>query len=938
MRPEPIPPERWQKIEQLYHAALEREAERRAAFLAEACAGDEALHREVSSLIFAHDQAGDFIEASPDQVAREMLDAPWAQSMAGRRIGRYQLLSLLGAGGMGRVWRAKDTLLNREVAIKILPGHLAQDAEALARFKTEARAVATLSHPNILAIYDFGTEQGVTFAVMELLAGETLRSRLARSALGWHKAVEYGVTLADGLAAAHAKGIIHRDLKPENVFLTEDGQVKILDFGLARVKSRVSANEMDSTSMGSAVSQPGMVLGTVGYMSPEQLRGERAEVPSDIFSFGCVLYEMVTGRRVFARATAPETMAAILKDDPPGLAEAGQIVPSVLEQLIERCVEKQAERRYQSASELALDLRSISDGSRRAKSSLARFVVGFPRAVWVSAVLLAALAAALWWQPWHKPEQSVQRLISTFPGAHSAASFSPDGSMIAFLMNDGDGVPQIWVKNLAQGDPIQVTFDPGGAGPPRWSPNNDQIIFGRGPSVWSVPPLGGPLRILIDSGVNPSFSWDGSQIVFEKAGGTWAAASQRALEIWTANADGGNQRKVEGVVPGTFTTLGPTFSPDGFLIAYCAANGPTGDIWRIPSRGGEPRQLTFDKTSAGTPVWRPDGRRIIFSSGRRGSRTLWEVPVNGGEPRPVLVSAGEDTDPEISRDGRKMIYTTTRNLFTLTVLDLVTEQKRELREVRMSMGAPAFSPAGDKIAFNMLINEDERHLFTVDVDTGNLTQVTKGEGERNGVARWSRDGSALYFLQDRPTLSFRRIPLRGGPSVEVVRGWTLGGQWLVHLDPQEKVIAHSQNENGSITGTFLREIATGKETLLRKLMYEPQWSKDGKFILGTELNSGSAWFGAIVICSVSTVECRKIASGGNLPKWSHDGTRVYFSRPKGWNRDLFSVSIDGTDERLVAELKPLSPYGQFWDVSLKGEVAYVQFKPGKPELWMMDLK
>src|SRR5262245_41458992 len=434
MRSEAMPPERWQRIERLYHDALEREAGQRAAFVAEACAGDETLRREVSSLISAHDQAGDFIEAPPDKIAQQILTAEWERSMAGRRLGRYQLLSLLGAGGMGKVWRAKDTLLNREVAIKILPGHLAQSAEALARFKAEARAVATLSHPNILSIYDFGTEQGVTFAVMELLAGETLRCRLARSALGWHKAVDYGVTLADGLAAAHVKGIIHRDLKPENIFLTESGQAKILDFGLARVKRVVSTQEVVSTSIMPFVSQPGTVLGTVGYMSPEQVRGEEADAPSDIFSFGCVLYEMVTGRRAFARATAPETMAALLKDDPPRLPLAGQNVPSGLEQLIVRCLEKQAQRRYQSASELAVDLRVCLSGSGRAKSQLVGFVVGFRRAAWASALLLVALAAALWWQPWQKPEQSVQRLISTFPGEHSAASFYPVGRLFAMLM------------------------------------------------------------------------------------------------------------------------------------------------------------------------------------------------------------------------------------------------------------------------------------------------------------------------------------------------------------------------------------------------------------------------------------------------------------------------------------------------------------------------
>ncbi len=657
-------------------------------------------------LIASSEQAGRFLESSPGDMAADWLAESQARAMVGRSLGPYRLISLLGVGGMGQVYRALDTRLDREVAVKVLATHLAQDAGAVARFKTEARAVAALSHPNILAIHDFGTEQGVTFAVMELLAGETLRSCLARSALGWRKAVEYGMTLADGLAAAHTRGIIHRDLKPENIFLTEDGQVKILDFGLARIKRVVSAQTAVSTSVMPVVTQPGVVLGTVGYMSPEQVRGEEAEAPSDIFSFGCVLYEMVTGGRAFARATAAETMAAILKDDPPRLAEAGQSIPPALEQSIGRCLEKQAEKRYQSGSELALNLRATVGGIGGAKGLPSRFVVGFRRAAWVSALLLAALVAALWWQPWQKPQQPVQQLISTFPGAHTAASFSPDGSMIALMMQDGAGVPQIWIKNLAQGDPIQVTFDPGGAGPPRWSPKNDQIIFSRGrgwQSILSVPPLGGRLRILIDrghnrdgtrhpeGGRNPSFSWDGSRIVFERAG-----------ELWIANADGSNQHKVEGLVPGNDRSgsLGPTFSPDGSLIAYFHSTlGPVGEIWVISSQGGKPRQLTFDNDLCATPVWTADGRHIIFSSSRRGSQTLWKVPVGGGEPQPVLVSAGEDTNPEVSRDGTRLIYTTARNHYALTVLDPATQQKRELREVRADMAGPVFSPAGDKIAF-----------------------------------------------------------------------------------------------------------------------------------------------------------------------------------------------------------------------------------------------
>ncbi len=363
MQIEPMPPERWERIEHLYHATLEREPDRRAPFLAETCAGDEALRWEVESLVAAHDRAGDLIEAPPIEVAAQLMTERRVRSLVGGELGPYRLVALLGAGGMGEIYRAQDTRLDREVAVKVLPAHLAQDAEALARFKREAKAVAALSHPNILAIHDVGTERGFQFAVMELLEGETLRSHLACSALSWQEALEIGLAVAEGLTAAHAKGIIHRDLKPENLFLTRDGQVKILDFGIARMQPLLSPEGVSSAAALAETTGPGMLMGTVGYMSPEQVRSDRAEAPSDIFSLGCVLYEMLTGQRAFARQTAAETMVAILRDEPPPLAAGSQEVALELERVIRHCLEKRPEERFQSASDLAFDLRRILSGS-----------------------------------------------------------------------------------------------------------------------------------------------------------------------------------------------------------------------------------------------------------------------------------------------------------------------------------------------------------------------------------------------------------------------------------------------------------------------------------------------------------------------------------------------------------------------------------------------
>src|SRR5881296_3227294 len=279
---------------------------------------------------------------------------------SGTRLGPYEILAPLGAGGMGEVYRARDTRLDREVAIKVLPEHLAKDPQALARFEREAKAVAALSHPNILALYDVGAHQGVSYAVTELLEGETLRTRLAQSPIPWRKVVEIGTAVAEGLAAAHSKGIIHRDLKPENIFLTSDGRVKILDFGLARWKPKPSA---PADAAASTETEAGTVMGTVGYMSPEQIRGIAADAPSDIFSLGCVLYEMVTGRRAFARSTAPETMSAILNEDPSNLADSGKEIPPDLQWIIHHCLEKNAEQRFQSARDLAFALRAVSGSS-----------------------------------------------------------------------------------------------------------------------------------------------------------------------------------------------------------------------------------------------------------------------------------------------------------------------------------------------------------------------------------------------------------------------------------------------------------------------------------------------------------------------------------------------------------------------------------------------
>ncbi len=314
---------------------------------------------------------------------------------AGDRLGPYEILAPLGAGGMGEVYRARDSRLGREVAVKVLPEHLADSPEALERFEREGKAVAALSHPNILVLFDAGVQDGVRYAVTELLEGETLRERLNRGPLSWRKTIELGMEVAEGLAAAHSKDIIHRDIKPDNIFLTTGGHIKILDFGLARREQEESSED----AVTRAETQPGVVMGSSGYMSPEQVRGEKAGAPSDIFSLGCVLYEAVSGRRAFPGKSAGDTMAAILKDDPSAIADTGVQVPAELERVIDRCLAKNPAQRFHSAHDLAFALRGMLSGtSEKPAAAVGRPGVRFRVLAIAAAVVILAAAGLVYWR------------------------------------------------------------------------------------------------------------------------------------------------------------------------------------------------------------------------------------------------------------------------------------------------------------------------------------------------------------------------------------------------------------------------------------------------------------------------------------------------------------------------------------------------------------
>ena len=378
-------PERWQQVKRVLENVLERAPSERAFFLAQACDGDQALRQEVESLLATDEQGRSSFLQSP----------PSLRLVRGMRLGDYEIQSLLGAGGMGEVYRARDSRLRRDVAIKVLPAFVASDPERLRRFEQEATAAAALNHPNILAVYQMGIYDGTPYLVSELLEGETLREQMKRGPMAVHRVMDYSIQIARGLAVAHEKGIVHRDLKPENLVVTRDGRVKILDFGLAKLMHPQPGSEHSASTFGGET-EPGVVMGTVGYMAPEQVRGQPADHRADIFALGAILYEMLAGKRAFQKPTSPETMTAILNEDPPEISQVASNLPPALQRVVHRCLEKNPEQRFQSASDLAFGLETLSDPRGSAHlAPAAKAETGGRKRLILSAGIAAALLLGL---------------------------------------------------------------------------------------------------------------------------------------------------------------------------------------------------------------------------------------------------------------------------------------------------------------------------------------------------------------------------------------------------------------------------------------------------------------------------------------------------------------------------------------------------------------
>jgi eukaryotic-like serine/threonine-protein kinase len=491
-----------------------------------------------------------------------------------KQLGPYEILSLLGAGGMGEVYRARDTRLNREVAIKVLPASFAQDSDRLRRFEQEARATSALNHPNILTVHDIGNHEGSLYLVSELLEGEVLRAQLNDVPLPARQAFEYAQQIMRGLSAAHEKGIVHRDLKPENLFVTKDGRVKILDFGLAKLRPPQPGVVDTGAPTQKRLTHPGVVMGTVGYMSPEQVRGQETDHRSDIFAFGVILYEMLSGQRAFRGASAVEVMNAILKEEPAELGETNAKISPQVEKLVRRCLEKKPERRFQTASDLgfALEASAASSGlSEISGGGLATSAGSLAHSGWrergwmIAAVALALIALALGVAFFNRASSDAHAVRLAFVppenlafdnGLDDSVIVSPDGQKLAFTGRSADGKRQLWVRPIGATE-AQALPDTEDAQNPFWSPDSRSIGFGARGKLKTIELAGGRPQTLCDATMFRGGSWSRDGVIL--------FAPRPSTGLFQIPATGGEPRQATSTGPaqGEGVHVYPRFLPDG---------------------------------------------------------------------------------------------------------------------------------------------------------------------------------------------------------------------------------------------------------------------------------------------------------------------------------------------------------------------------------------
>jgi Tol biopolymer transport system component len=851
---------------------------------------------------------------------------------AGDQLGPYEIAGFVGAGGMGEVYRARDPRLNRDVAIKVLHASVAADPERLRRFTAEAQAVAALNHPNVLTIYEVGTQGEHPFIATELLEGATLRATLEAGALPLSKAIDYARQTAAGLAAAHAKGVAHRDIKPENLFLTNDGRIKILDFGLA--KTYTASQQATTEAALQTGTSPGTVMGTVGYMSPEQVRARPTDHRTDIFSLGVVLYEMLAGQRPFGGESAVETMNAILSADPPEIEPSGHPLPPALLGIVRHCLEKNPDERFQSARDLSFALQSLSgpSGSMASRAGSGAQVVPATlvepararRTAWIPLAVVALVAAgvgaalALWQARPAAPVPEMWRVrrLTNDSGVTQNPAISRDGKLVAYV-SDRNGNTDLWVQQVDGGDPVQLTRDTGICRYPAFSPDGSRVLVTCGTDravVYVVPTLGGPPRRIGD-GEWARFSPDGSQISYVTALG--AGVSPSTISIAATNG-GAAPRHVKSAK--TFISP-PVWHPDGKNLIVANVSGEREFDWFVVSADsgaatptGAGDRLRAANLGVGRDLSVTEGG-ILFAAGSLDSTNIYRMPFDAGfaraigNPLPIINGAGFSASPTSAADGHRVAFAVganpTTNIWRAPVDAKTGEVSGPPSRVTDGLAIslfPSLSSDGRRLAYRGgSLNTPEIRVRDLVANTD--VRIAGADGVSYIVL--SPDGATVAFADEQsPSGTIYTVPATGGVPRKICDACGRPVSWLP--DRSKLLIDFAGPKSRDI---HILDVATGRSTPLLKhpefRLTMPRLSPDGRTLVFSESREGRVRKIHLAPFSGEPVpesQWSLIVDGTEFdrqPTWSPSGDTVYFQSDRDGTRCIWAQRVDTSTRKAV---------------------------------------
>jgi len=842
----------------------------------------------------------------------------------GTRLGTYEIVAPLGAGGMGEVYRARDPRLDREVAIKVLHAAVADNADRLQRFELEARAAGSLNHPNLVTIFEFGTHEGAPFIAMELLDGETLRDRLGNahahsgdttatgssksSSISQRRAIEWASQIAQGLAAAHEKGLVHRDLKPENIFITRDNRAKILDFGLAKLMAP-GDDDVNDDLTAKRNTAPGTVLGTAGYMSPEQVRGRDVDHRADIFAFGAIFYEMLTGRRAFAGNSGADIMSAILREEAPDISESHPHLPPALGRIVQHCLEKDASMRFQSARDLAFDLEAISgmsgssttvrSGGVSAKRWAPLAIAAF------CGVALTALAFTIVRRNGASPETAAAstRTVSQLTyqlGDESFPSLSPDGETFVYV-SESDGDPDIYFQRVDGFNPINLTRDNAGVDTmPVFSPDGKQIAFWSdrdGGGIFVMGATGESVRRISDFGYNPSWSPDARSIVVGSEPIVFSPEARNTdSSLWLVDVASGSKKQLTN-----FDSVQPSFSPHGRRIAFWGiSKGGQRDIRTIAAAGGAETvvAVTDDVPLDWNPVWSADGRHLYFGSSRDGTTNLWRVRIDEetgktlGAPEPLRLPSSRSGQFSVARSGTRLLFSSQRTTSKLHKMRFdpasgkIAPGEPALLGGTMTLVSPNVSPDGQWVAARLAIPTDD--LVVMRADGSEIRRITN-DAYRDRGPKFLPDGKSLLFYAARGGFyQLWSVRIDGSGIEQLTNLGEKQSITLPTLSPDGRRIA-AWNEYGISLFDRTKPLADQKPDTIpagerdgRKVIFTPvEWSGDSKRIAGSFRTDDGVALPGVVICDVEGRSFETVHPTGSPMVWLRRSGLILVGYPDG---------------------------------------------------------